>query len=204
MEKKTFRLAGHEFTLKNIQTCDFMSEETICFHAELFCDGRFLCDCENEGHGGATFTWCRPESKDFYYEVYEDVRKEVWLRCKTGDIIYYDLGTVADETLSLIELYEQVEGMQERAIVFRRPVDYEAYDPYLYSNKLNGTIDIFVRDYPDTLAHEIAKLQDEGYEVLNTNIPDDVYEKSKEWRLPRNVKGRNKRRFPCDSQEKTV
>ena len=202
MNKNTFTIAGHSFTLKHIQY-GIHSEETVDFIAELFCDGKFLCDCENDGHGGATFTWCRPESKDKYFQVLEEVGKEVWITCNDGTKLYHNLGTVADELLSIIELNKDVAKLQKEALVLRRPEDYDGFDPYLYTRKI-GTIKLFVQDAPGSLAKKIAEAQDDGWEVLNTNIPDDIYENAKEWRLPCNVKGRNGWRFPCDSQEKTV
>lgn len=89
--KNTLKLAGHTFTLRHIQY-GIHSEETIDFYADLFCDGQFLCSCENDGHGGSTFTHCRPETRDRYLKVLEEVGKVVWLTCKTGDIIYHNLG----------------------------------------------------------------------------------------------------------------
>ena len=201
MNKNTFSLAGHKFTLKNIQTCDFMSDETVCFQADLYCDGKFLCTCENDGHGGATFTHCTPETRDRYFAVLEEVGKEIWLKCNNGHLIYYDLGTVADEVLALISLNKEVAKLQKNALVMRRPKDYDGYDPDLYTRKI-GTIKLFVQDAPGSLAKKIAEAQDDGWEVLNTNIPESIYEAAKEWRLPTDVKGRNAWRFPCNSEKK--
>lgn len=97
--KYEFRLAGHTFTLKKVQICDFMSEETTCFQANLYCDGKLLAQVHNEGHGGATFYYLTADDIDWARQIEAEVRKEVWLVCLTGDIIYHDLGTVADEAL---------------------------------------------------------------------------------------------------------
>ena len=150
-----------------------------------------------------TFTHCTPETRDKYFQVLEEVGKEVWITCNNGEKLYHNLGTVADELLSIIELNKEVTKLQKDALVLRRPDDYEGYDPYLYTRKI-GTIKLFIQDAPGSLAKKIAEAQDDGWDVLNTNIPENIYEAAKEWRLPRNCKGRNGWRFPCDSQEKTV
>ena len=202
MKKNTISLAGHDFTLKHIQY-GIHSEETVDFIADLFCDGKFLCSCENDGHGGMTFTHCTPETRDEYFKVLDEVGKAVWITCDNGTKLYHNLGTIADELLSLIELNKDVAKLQKEALVLRRPEDYDGFDPYLYTRKI-GAIKLFIQDAPGTLAKKIAEAQDDGWDVLNTNIPDDVYEAAKQWRLPRNVKGRNGWRYPCDCQEKTV
>ena len=184
--KTTFNLVGHKFTLKNIQY-GIHSEETPDFMADLYCDGKFLCYCENDGHGGATFTHCTPETRDRYFEIMEEVAKKIWLTCRTGDVIYYSLGTVADEILLLVEQNKLVAKLQRNSLVLRRPEDYTPVDLEIYHKNLdyNGTsVKVYVQDYPGTLAKKIAMAQDEGWEVLNTNIPKKIYEAAKKWRDP--------------------
>lgn len=55
-KKRTIELtiAGYTFSLKNLQVHDDMSDETTCFSAELYCDGKKIARCNNDGHGGET------------------------------------------------------------------------------------------------------------------------------------------------------
>jgi hypothetical protein len=46
---------GSVLTLKSIKTVKWMSEETICFTANLILDGKNIGYASNEGHGGCTF-----------------------------------------------------------------------------------------------------------------------------------------------------
>lgn len=172
--KNTFTLAGHEFTLKNIQY-GLHSEETVDFMADLYCDGKFLCSCENDGHGGATFTHCTPETREQYYKVLDEVGKEVWITCMTGDILYHNLGTVADEVLALIQLNKTVTRLQKDSLVIMRPENSDNYDPYIYTRKV-GSIKALVQNNPGMLAEKIAEARNDGWEVLNTNIPREIYE----------------------------
>jgi hypothetical protein len=42
-------------TLKNVKHAEFASEETNCFSADVYIDGKKEGTAENDGHGGATF-----------------------------------------------------------------------------------------------------------------------------------------------------
>lgn len=39
--------------LKSVKYCAFASEETMCFEATMYVDGKRFCRVRNEGHGGA-------------------------------------------------------------------------------------------------------------------------------------------------------
>lgn len=41
-----------KITLKNLKYAAFASEETSCFSATVYCDGKRLCTARNDGHGG--------------------------------------------------------------------------------------------------------------------------------------------------------
>lgn len=51
---KTLEKGGHRFCLRKFKYVKEMSQETDCFTAELWVDGRKLATCANDGHGGAT------------------------------------------------------------------------------------------------------------------------------------------------------
>ena len=38
--------------LKNLKTAEFASEETHCFEATVYLDGKRFCIASNQGHGG--------------------------------------------------------------------------------------------------------------------------------------------------------
>ena len=43
------------YTLKNVKICEWASEETTCFEATLYIDGKSIGRVHNEGCGGAHF-----------------------------------------------------------------------------------------------------------------------------------------------------
>lgn len=186
---KVFELAGHKFTLKKVQICDFMSEETTAFTAEMYCDGKFLCHCDNEGHGGATRTYCTPETKDRYYDIMTEVGRQVWMRCMDGTVLYHNLGTVADETLFYHLLARDVSRNQKNALVFKKAVENpdDFTSSNLYWKPMGDSIKQMVESNAGLLIAEIVRLQSQGWEVLNTNIPARIYEEAKKWRTPESV-----------------
>ena len=40
--------------LKRVEHAKFASEETECFKANLYVDGKKIATCDNDGHGGPT------------------------------------------------------------------------------------------------------------------------------------------------------
>jgi hypothetical protein len=53
-----------KLTLKSFKTVRWMSEETICFTASLFLEGKMIGQASNEGKGGCTFIhYVSPQSK---------------------------------------------------------------------------------------------------------------------------------------------
>lgn len=70
-----------EITVKNVKIAEFMSEETICFTATVYENGKKIGDAKNDGQGGSTFVYLdRPHSK-----TYED---EAEIEEKVDELIY--------------------------------------------------------------------------------------------------------------------
>lgn len=47
--------------LKKVQFSERMSEETYCFSADIYFNGKNIGYCENRGHGGSTDVHCNPK-----------------------------------------------------------------------------------------------------------------------------------------------
>lgn len=59
----------NEITLKNIKIIDAMSEETICFTANVYENGKQIGIAQNEGHGGNTNVYLDPPNNKTYEEM---------------------------------------------------------------------------------------------------------------------------------------
>lgn len=59
-------------TLKNLKYAEFASEETACFEATVYVDGKRFCTASNQGHGGPNeFHPIKPQN---YYDMENDIR----------------------------------------------------------------------------------------------------------------------------------
>lgn len=47
-------IAGYTFSLKNLKVHNDMSDETTCYSADLYCNGKQIARCNNDGHGDET------------------------------------------------------------------------------------------------------------------------------------------------------
>ena len=44
-----------KITVKNLKVAEFASEETLCFTATVYIDGKMAFTAKNDGHGGCNF-----------------------------------------------------------------------------------------------------------------------------------------------------
>ena len=165
--KNEIKLAGHTFTLKHIQY-GIHSEETVDYMADLYCDGKLIASVENDGHGGCSTAHWNHKNLDFAREVELAVRKEVWLTCQDGTQIYYTLGEVADEVLQLTERNKEINRLQKNALVLEKEGDI-----YFSLLKYKMPLKDVIASYPASLIQGIAKARNEGWTIVNTNIPEE-------------------------------
>ena len=133
MKKRTFELtiAGYTFSLKNLKVHDDMSEETICFSADLVCDGKVIGHCKNDGRGTMTDVCCYPSDPE------------------------YDLYSKAMQVISTIHDIEYEKKMNERM------KQYKEYDgtPYVQCYSADYLVDQLVEkqlDRDDLISQLIA------------------------------------------------
>lgn len=63
------KVGKYEFALKGIKHFAAGSEETECFVAILYVNGKKVADCQNDGHGGMTIVRFRQET----YKLGEEI-----------------------------------------------------------------------------------------------------------------------------------
>jgi len=120
-----------EFNIKNVKTAEFASEETVCFEATLYVDGKSVGGVSNRGHGGPNSysmnndeykkhnesiqTWAHEHMLDYYQGIDAEWAKESYANAvKEGQ-------TYEREALDLLvgELLERWES-RKFAYSFRR------------------------------------------------------------------------------------
>jgi len=81
--------------LKNVKINDAFSEETICFKADVFVNGKKIALAENDGRGGCTFIHPYPEKRSELVELEK--------HCKSLPKRVYDFGEFENNLESVIE-----------------------------------------------------------------------------------------------------
>jgi hypothetical protein len=133
-------------TLKNVKLNEMMSEETPCFSADLYENGKLLAYVSNRGHGGSN------EIRPIEGKSYKDVRHLDTLDAEC------DIMTMAEDITFL-------KKNQSNNFVLKKLENY-------YTQKAPKS---FTRckkapNYKEWLKREITKLKGEGYTILNTNL----------------------------------
>lgn len=162
--------------VKNIRVNMAFSEETICFKADVYVNGKKVMYAENDGNGGMTNV--HPYSIDD--------------KVKYQDAVNYLIGIGKDEYSKTYPLEDLVDDViddyvnerERKKFLTKRNKDAEKYlviykdDEYSYS-KINWgkyTIEqlLKVDNGRKAIRNSIVKYRDMGYKIYNTNIPSEL------------------------------
>jgi len=135
-----------KFNLKKVKIHDDISEETMCFSAQLWVDGKHVADVSNDGHGGSNRMYAIPPFK------YKDIAEFDTL---DGEVAIFEM---ADEI-------DTIKRNQGKKVVLKK-------EGKLYTQKFPMPITKLKKhkDYPNWLTKLRAVNESRGYEILNTNL----------------------------------
>lgn len=164
--------------LRNIKFSETFSEETNCFKADIYLDGKKVGYSENDGHGGSTNI-----SGIGKYDSEEIKKMEEY--CKTLSPILY-------QTISIpMNLENYIDQLFENWL---KEKNKKTYENKRKKDMLKGLV-LSVSDSQhsvvswkgvtieqllstprgiETLKKSINKYKGEGYTILNTNIPQNI------------------------------
>ena len=96
--------------LKNVKINDSFSEETICFKADVFVNGKKIAYAENDGRGGCTFISAYPEKRSELAEVEK--------YCKSLPKRVYEFGEFDNDLESVVDdlLNEKIKEKEQKKI----------------------------------------------------------------------------------------
>ena len=135
-------------TLKNLKVLESLSEETLCFSADLYENGKLLAHISNRGHGGCN-----------------DIRPAEGLTYK--DVAHIDNIDAECDILTLAEEMNAVKKDQSKKFVLKK--DNNIYTAKTPNNKSFAQLKKY-GNYATWIASEIVKFEKLGYKVLNTNL----------------------------------
>lgn len=157
--------------LRNVKVFKELSDETTCFHAILYVDGKKAADCSNRGNGGMT-------DVDFYNK---ETQEKVAEFCKENPVVNYfgdkkyiygDVDIRVDELLVEIQMKKDLKAKQKNSLVLRKEKLKDApYVIHAYIKQL-FPIEKIMQDETkrNTLRRQIVDLRKQGYTIMNTNI----------------------------------
>lgn len=162
--------------VKNIKVNLSFSEETICFKADVYVDGKKVMYAENDGNGGMTNVMPYGiENKKVYQDAHDylvSISKDEYART-------YPLEDLVDDVID-----DYVKEKEEKKFIAKRDKDAQKYlviykdDEYSYSRINWGkyTIDelLKVDNGRNAIRNSIAKYKGMGYKIYNTNIPAEL------------------------------
>lgn len=137
-----------KLTLKNLKVQEILSEETLCFSADLYEDGKLIAHVSNRGHGGSNEIL---PAKGLTYK----------------DVAHLDNLDTECEILTIAEEMNMVKKYQSNNFILKK-----GNDTYTLKTKNNSS---FVQlkkfgNYSIWIKNQIAIFENEGYQVLNTNL----------------------------------
>jgi hypothetical protein len=158
--------------LKNVKFSDFASQETNCFRADVYVNGKKAGYCENDGHGGNT-------------NVHVENQKEVEEYCQSlppidfgGLKVSSNLENVVDmlfedwlKEKSKKDLKKKLEKAMLKGICIEEENGFS-----VMTFKLSGKVIILadgfkVKPILEHIRQTCITLKAEGKTILNTNLP---------------------------------
>lgn len=171
------KVGNYEFALKGIKHFAAGSDETECFVATLYVNGKKLADCENDGHGGSTNVRFFPETCKLGDEIEAFLKTQPKIKPEGYDFEFdLDLEYIVDDLLyKHLQEKERQKMMRktEKSLLFK-DTDGGYYHISWQNKKL--TIDTLLKipkgreSIKNIIAREMAK----GAVLVNENIPAEL------------------------------
>ena len=132
------------YELKKVKIYDELSEETMCFKAEIWEDGKLVADVSNTGKGGCNDIYVHSKENRGLYMKYMNLEFEIMER--------------ADE-------FHRIQRLQSKGLVLKK-------DDKLFTMKFPMGITKFKKssNYENWRISNVNSLKSQGYQIMNTNL----------------------------------
>lgn len=167
--------------LKKVKYYESMSEETACFEAEIYANGKKIGYCKNNGQGGETDVHCWDmKTKDIFFEAEAYCRTLPPAFVGEKMTISNSLSDVVDELFGewlKAKDNKRLEKNCEKGICHTIFVNDEMYEVTTWKQ---GGKTITIKEllnHPkglETLKDCCTKLKGQGRRILNKNLPFEV------------------------------
>jgi hypothetical protein len=128
------------FTLKNIKVCEWASEETTCFTATLYMNGKRLGEVRNDGQGGCNYydfntKEIKTIAEEYLWNAHVDFCKEYNFEPQEKDTFHFSLDPMIDNLLDQHDLAKQVKTFTNK-VAKRNPAHADKIRIYLVGAEL--------------------------------------------------------------------
>ena len=161
--------------LKNVKFYESMSEETNCFQADLFINGKKIAYVKNTGQGGCTDYGCYDlKTQDFLREVEVYFKLMPMRRSEEFDFEYQP--TLENEIDDLFEAWLKVKEDKKFLKQMEKGIMYGTKYSYKMIYWKGTTLTAMLQNPNGKLrVKQIVKdLKGKGETILNTNIPAEL------------------------------
>lgn len=157
--------------LKKIKVFERSSEETTCFHAVLYVDGKPAAACFNNGKGGMTDVSFHNSAIKNEIEKY-CIQNPVVNVFNGKTIAFHGVDVRVDELLIKYQMKRTLQKRQKTAFVLH---DNKKQDPpYVIHSLLEMNFPMYImmenKKNRSVLRQQIKLFREKGYTVMNTNI----------------------------------
>lgn len=171
-------VGNYVFELKKVQHAEFRSEETNCFSADLYVNGKKLADCGNAGQGGSTDVRFYPEMRVLGNEIEKFLETQPKITPEGYDFeLDLDLEYIVDHLLAKHlegKFFDKLRKQTNKFLIFKAS---DTFYPQYRWGKLTIEealkIEHCRKQIRDTIAEETAK----GHTLFNDNIPAELLPK---------------------------
>jgi hypothetical protein len=154
--------------LKKVKYYEKMSEETSCFTADIYFNGKKVGLCKNSGNGGETYVYQNLTNQDGYKQFLSYCRS----LGKNSVDMCDELFDKYMERRYAEKLEKKLKRDQQKGIVYcESSIITNKYNIYYWRNK---TLLEVIEKRPDLVKDMIEKLRSEGNSIFNTNIPKEL------------------------------
>lgn len=164
--------------LKNIKHSEELSDDSNAFSANLYVNGKFIATCTDDGNGreinikannkgcqavlleAQTYAKTLPKNEEYDLEM---------------DLELF-VGQLVEAYIEEKEFKKAVKKLEAKNIVFGKSIKKIAYSWFTAGGKKKVPIATMLLTplSKEILAKRIAKLKNEGNQIFNTNIPEEL------------------------------
>lgn len=167
------KVGNYEFEIKNFKYLEARSEETNCFSAVLYVNGKKAADCGNSGHGGPTAIYFFPSCEQMEREIKDFLKTQPKIKYERYEFdltLEYIVDGLVEECLDAKFLKKWMKKAG-KYLLFRNP-----QGTYYQISWKKYTVDALLKTQPgrDTIQNTIAIHINKDNVLLNENIPSDL------------------------------